>query len=210
MAARDRRHDRQPEAGTGAVGVEIVIRRLHIRGSNQHQTGDGEEALMLADEEKPDLVILDWMIANLSGIEVCRRLRSTDEMLFRARMGEAAGRHASSLQPRRDCHPRHCPERLQQVRSERRPGSKYASLAQCAYELRQAEQLYRRHNIPNLNSANMSIEEIAAMVMQENPNVEPGTVTAVMQKGYSLHGRVIRPAMVMVAKAPSASIDERA
>ena len=59
------------------------------------------------------------------------------------------------------------PERLSQVRSERRPGSKYASLAQCGYELRQAEQLYRRHNVPFLNSANMSIEEIAATVMQE-------------------------------------------
>lgn len=59
------------------------------------------------------------------------------------------------------------PERLSAVRTERRPGSKYASLAQCAYELRQAEQLYRRFNIPNLNSAAMSIEEIAAMVMQE-------------------------------------------
>ncbi|HEX4871927.1 MAG TPA: pyruvate, water dikinase regulatory protein [Nevskiaceae bacterium] len=59
------------------------------------------------------------------------------------------------------------PERLQQVRNERRPGSKYASLAQCAYELRQAEQLYRRHNIPFINSASMSIEEMAAMVMQE-------------------------------------------
>ncbi|OGT73902.1 MAG: nucleotide exchange factor GrpE [Gammaproteobacteria bacterium RIFCSPLOWO2_02_FULL_57_10] len=40
-----------------------------------------------------------------------------------------------------------------------------------------------------------------AMAMQENPNVEPNTVTAVMQKGYTLHGRVIRPAMVMVSKA---------
>lgn len=59
------------------------------------------------------------------------------------------------------------PERLTEVRGERRPGSKYASLAQCAYELRQAEQLYRRHNVPFLNSAKMSIEEIAAMVMQE-------------------------------------------
>ncbi|MES3008383.1 MAG: nucleotide exchange factor GrpE [Pseudomonadota bacterium] len=48
-----------------------------------------------------------------------------------------------------------------------------------------------------------------AMVMQENPNVEPGTVTAVMQKGYTLHGRVIRPAMVMVAKASASSIDEK-
>ncbi len=59
------------------------------------------------------------------------------------------------------------PERLAQVRGERRPGSKYASLAQCGYELRQAEQLYRRIGIPQLNSANMSIEEIAALVMQE-------------------------------------------
>ncbi len=49
-----------------------------------------------------------------------------------------------------------------------------------------------------------------AMVMQENPDVEPNTVTAVMQKGYTLHGRVIRPAMVIVSKPASASIDERA
>ena len=59
------------------------------------------------------------------------------------------------------------PERLSQVRTERRPGSRYASLAQCAYELRQAEQLYRRHNVPFINSASMSIEEIATLAMQE-------------------------------------------
>lgn len=59
------------------------------------------------------------------------------------------------------------PERLSQIRTERRPGSKYASLAQCSYELRQAERLYQRLNIPFLNSANMSIEEMATMVMQD-------------------------------------------
>ena len=53
------------------------------------------------------------------------------------------------------------------MRTERRPGSKYASLPQCAYELRQAESLYRRQNVPFINSANMSIEEIAAVIMQE-------------------------------------------
>lgn len=58
-------------------------------------------------------------------------------------------------------------ERLSQIRSERRPGSKYASIPQCAYELRQAEQLYRRLNIPFVNSANMSIEEIASVILQE-------------------------------------------
>ena len=40
-----------------------------------------------------------------------------------------------------------------------------------------------------------------AMSMIENPDVEPNTVIAVMQKGYSLNGRLVRPAMVMVSKA---------
>ena len=38
-------------------------------------SGDGEEALILIDEKQPDLVILDWMLPSVSGIEVCRRLR---------------------------------------------------------------------------------------------------------------------------------------
>ena len=47
-----------------------------------------------------------------------------------------------------------------------------------------------------------------AMSIQDNPEVEPNTVIAVMQKGYTLHGRVIRPAMVMVSKGPTPKIDE--
>jgi two-component system phosphate regulon response regulator PhoB len=39
------------------------------------RTGDGEEALLLAREQVPDIVILDWMIEGISGLEVCRRLR---------------------------------------------------------------------------------------------------------------------------------------
>ena len=39
------------------------------------RTGDGEEALILVDEIKPDVILLDWMIEGISGIEVCRRLR---------------------------------------------------------------------------------------------------------------------------------------
>jgi len=41
-----------------------------------------------------------------------------------------------------------------------------------------------------------------AMSMVPNPDAEPNTVIAVMQKGYLLNGRLVRPAMVMVAKAP--------
>lgn len=46
-----------------------------------------------------------------------------------------------------------------------------------------------------------------AMSMIENPDVAPNTVIAVMQKGYELNGRVIRPAMVMVSKAPTANVN---
>ena len=41
--------------------------------------GDGEEALLLVDERLPDLVVLDWMLPKVSGIEVCRRLRQRNE-----------------------------------------------------------------------------------------------------------------------------------
>jgi regulator of PEP synthase PpsR (kinase-PPPase family) len=58
------------------------------------------------------------------------------------------------------------PARLSQVRGERRPGSTYATLAQCSYELRRAESLYRSHRIPSINSASMSVEEMAAVIMQ--------------------------------------------
>jgi two-component system, OmpR family, phosphate regulon response regulator PhoB len=55
--------------------VELVRYNLETDGFEVVQTDDGEEALVLAEEERPDAAILDWMIANLSGIEVCRRLR---------------------------------------------------------------------------------------------------------------------------------------
>jgi molecular chaperone GrpE len=41
-----------------------------------------------------------------------------------------------------------------------------------------------------------------AVTILENPDVEPNTVIEVMQKGYTLYGRVIRPAMVVVSKEP--------
>ncbi|MEP6345774.1 MAG: phosphate regulon transcriptional regulator PhoB, partial [Parasphingorhabdus sp.] len=42
-------------------------------------TSDGEEALLLVQEHRPDVILLDWMLETLSGIEVCRRLRRSSE-----------------------------------------------------------------------------------------------------------------------------------
>ena len=58
-------------------------------------------------------------------------------------------------------------ERLYQIRQERRPNSLYASMKQIRRELRSAENLFRREKIPYLNITHMSVEEIAASVMQK-------------------------------------------
>jgi two-component system phosphate regulon response regulator PhoB len=55
--------------------AELLEYRFESEGYKVRVTGDGDEALVFAAEEVPDLVILDWMIEGTSGIEVCRRLR---------------------------------------------------------------------------------------------------------------------------------------
>jgi two-component system phosphate regulon response regulator PhoB len=52
---------------------------LQKEGYDVAVAGDGEEALLLVDERLPDLVVLDWMLPKVSGIEVCRRLRQRNE-----------------------------------------------------------------------------------------------------------------------------------
>jgi two-component system, OmpR family, phosphate regulon response regulator PhoB len=58
-----------------AALAELVSWHLEREGYRVTRTPDGEEALLLATENVPDLILLDWMIEGLSGIEVCRRLR---------------------------------------------------------------------------------------------------------------------------------------
>ena len=55
--------------------AELLEFRFRTEGYDVRVTPDGDEALVMASEEVPDLVLLDWMIEGTSGIEVCRRLR---------------------------------------------------------------------------------------------------------------------------------------
>ncbi len=57
------------------------------------------------------------------------------------------------------------PERLREIREERRPGSKYAALESCRYEVREAEALMQREDIPMLDTSSKSIEEIATTIL---------------------------------------------
>jgi regulator of PEP synthase PpsR (kinase-PPPase family) len=57
------------------------------------------------------------------------------------------------------------PERLRDIREERRPGSRYASLENCRQEIREAEHLMQQHTIPMLDTTSKSIEEIATTIL---------------------------------------------
>ena len=59
--------------------AELLVFNLRREEFEVRHTADGEEALLLAQENPPDLVLLDWMIEGVSGIEVCRRLRRRAE-----------------------------------------------------------------------------------------------------------------------------------
>ncbi len=57
------------------------------------------------------------------------------------------------------------PDRLQQIRHERRPNSRYSSAQQVAFEVRAAESLFERHAIPMIDATGCSIEEIASRIL---------------------------------------------
>ncbi len=60
------------------------------------------------------------------------------------------------------------PNRLHQIRSERRPNSRYAELKQCQFEVRSVDALYKKEKIPHLDTSTMSIEEIATFILKES------------------------------------------
>jgi len=59
--------------------TELVRYNLEHEGFKVECTADGEEGWIMAQETPPDLILLDWMLPNLSGIEICRRLRRHPE-----------------------------------------------------------------------------------------------------------------------------------
>jgi len=58
---------------------QLLAYNLTKEGFTVAISSDGDEALMAVDEEKPDLVLMDWMLPNVSGIELCRQLRARME-----------------------------------------------------------------------------------------------------------------------------------
>ncbi|SDJ73196.1 phosphate regulon transcriptional regulator PhoB [Aliiruegeria lutimaris] len=54
---------------------EVLAYNLEAEGFHVDKAENGEEALLLVEENAPDVIVLDWMLPNVSGIEICRRLK---------------------------------------------------------------------------------------------------------------------------------------
>jgi two-component system phosphate regulon response regulator PhoB len=58
---------------------EVLAYNLEAEGFRVVKAENGEEGLIMVDEETPDIIVLDWMLPNVSGIEVCRRLKTKSD-----------------------------------------------------------------------------------------------------------------------------------
>ena len=59
--------------------LEVLIYNLEAEGFHVLSADNGEDALLLVAENSPDIIVLDWMMPQISGIEVCRRLKTRSE-----------------------------------------------------------------------------------------------------------------------------------
>ncbi|MDB2369051.1 phosphate regulon transcriptional regulator PhoB [Octadecabacter sp.] len=58
---------------------EVLVYNIEAEGFRVSQAEDGEQGLLLVDEDTPDVIVLDWMLPSVSGIEVCRQLKMRSE-----------------------------------------------------------------------------------------------------------------------------------
>lgn len=59
--------------------VTLLKYNMEREGFKVFTTGDGEEALVLVKEHRPDIIVLDWMLPSMTGIDVCKQLRAVEE-----------------------------------------------------------------------------------------------------------------------------------
>ncbi len=75
------------------------------------------------------------------------------------------------------------PGRLSEVRQQRRPNSRYASLEQCTYELRRAEAMYAANRLPVINSTTKSVEEMSTLIVQTLQAAHAGRRSGTQRSG---------------------------
>jgi len=159
---------RQPRMGRAHGMVDFAAYETRINATNYALTHD-------------DGIDLDYDEADLILIGVSRSGKTPTCLYLALHYGVKAANYplteddlaGDELPKRLKAHRRKLfgltidPNRLQQIRTERKPGSRYATLEQCRKEVALAEILFRAENLPSLSTTHTSIEEIASKVLAQ-------------------------------------------
>jgi regulator of PEP synthase PpsR (kinase-PPPase family) len=159
---------RQPRMGRAHGMVDFAAYEARINATNYALTHD-------------DGIDLDYGEADLILVGVSRSGKTPTCLYLALHYGVKAANYplteddlsGDALPKRLQAHKRKLfgltidPIRLQQIRNERKPGSRYATLEQCRKEVALAEMLFRTEHLPNLSTTHTSIEEIASKVLAQ-------------------------------------------
>ncbi len=130
-----------------------------------------DDGLNIRDYSKADLVLVGVSRAGKTPVCLylgmqfglfCANYPLTDQDLERTSLPSALEKHRARLFGLTIR-----PERLQQIRQERRSRGTYGTMAQCRFEVSQAENIIMRNHLPHADTSSLSIEEIAARIMQK-------------------------------------------
>ena len=215
--------------------AELLTYRLEREQFEVRHTPSGEEALVLAQEMVPDIVLLDWMLEELSGIEVCRRMRRSPELraipiIMLSARGEEADR-VRGLETGADDYvtkpfsPRELVARVNAALRRSRPALIEETLAfadlemdLAAHKVRRAGRAvplgpteYRllRHFMENPRRV-FSRERLLSSVWSHDPDIEGRTVDVHirrLRKALNVHGT---PDLIRTVRAAGYALDGEA
>jgi regulator of PEP synthase PpsR (kinase-PPPase family) len=152
--------------GHGVVDADRYTSRIRA----VHYSMDCDDGLNTEDYRRADLILVG--VSRIGKTPVCLYL-AMHFGLFCANYPLTGDDLAGEQLPRR-LQPHRTrifgltidPDRLHQIRQERRPGSRYAELRQCRDEVQRAESLFRQHAVPFISTTGVSIEEIGTSILQ--------------------------------------------
>ena len=163
-----------------ALGVDAKpeIHRTHSIHENTYDTRIQAVNFALANDDGSNLK--DYEHADIILVGVSRSGKTPTSLYLALQYGINAANYPFTEDDMRgdlklpDCLKQHkkklfgltiSPQRLHDIRNERRANSRYASIAQCRMELREVERLYKQQRIPFIDSTRYSIEEISAKIL---------------------------------------------
>ena len=193
--------EHKPTPGQEDNMVEEINQQVDVEGVSEEAEAANEEATpvnLAAELEKAQQEIIDLKDSSLRVQAEAQNIRRRSEGEVDKARKFALEKFATELLPVMD----------NLERALQAAGEGASDMDGVELTRKSLEDVFKRFKIEAVNPAGEPFDPQLhqAMSMIENPDCEPNTVLNVIQKGYSLNGRLLRPAMVMVSKAaPSVS-----